>query len=69
MKETILDIFAGVMPTVIICIIIAVSLRVTYLIRNKKKFHIIETLSHWIMIYLSFLCSNVSGYRWFLGYV
>lgn len=42
MKETILDIFAGVMPTVIICIIIAVSLRVTYLIRNKKKFHIIE---------------------------
>lgn len=42
MKEIILDIFAGVMPTVIICIIIAVSLRVTYLIRNKKKFHIIE---------------------------
>ncbi len=44
MKETILDIFAGVMPTVIICTVIAVTLRVTYLIRQKQKFHIIEEL-------------------------
>ncbi len=44
MKETLLDIFAGVMPTVVICTVIAVSLRLTYLFRNKKKFHIIEEL-------------------------
>lgn len=44
MKETLLDIFAGVMPTAVICTVIAVSLRLTYLFRNKKKFHIIEEL-------------------------
>ena len=44
MKETILDIFEGVMPTVIICVVIAVSLRLTYLIRNKKKFHFLQEL-------------------------
>lgn len=44
MKETLFDIFAGVMPTVIICTVIAVSLRLTYIIRNKKKIHVIEEL-------------------------
>lgn len=44
MRETILDIFAGVMPTAVICAVIAISLRVTYLIRNKKKFHMIQEL-------------------------
>lgn len=44
MKETILDIFAGVMPTAIICTVIAVSLRLTYLFRNKQKFHPIKEI-------------------------
>lgn len=44
MKETILDIFAGVMPTAIICTVISVSLRLTYLIRKKQKFHPIQEL-------------------------
>lgn len=50
MKETILDIFTGVMPTAVIVTVIAVSLRLTYLVRNKEKFHIIKELFSLVFI-------------------
>lgn len=44
MRKTIVDIFEGVLPTVVICCVIAIALRITYLIKNKEKFHPIREL-------------------------
>lgn len=53
MRETFLNIFAGTLPTVIICSVIAITLRITYLFKYRKKFHVIrEFLSLTFIIYI-----------------
>lgn len=44
MKETLRDILIGVMPTVVICSVIAITLRITYLIKHRQKPKIIKEL-------------------------
>lgn len=51
MSNTIVEIFKQVMPTIAICLVIYVSLRIAYLIKNKIKFHFINE-----MFFLVFIC-------------
>ncbi len=44
MKETVRDILVGVMPNIIICCVIAVTLRITYLIKKRQRPQIIKEL-------------------------
>ena len=53
MKKTIFDILVAVAPVIIISCVIAITLRITYLIKTRKKFHPIrELLSLIFMIYI-----------------
>ncbi len=53
MKETILDIFGGALPTVVICSVIAITLRITYLFKHRVRCHIVhELLSLVFIIYI-----------------
>ena len=53
MKRALLSIFASTLPTVIICSVIAITLRVTYLFKYRKKFHVFEEfLSLTFIIYI-----------------
>lgn len=42
MRNTIIDIFMQVFPTIVICLVIYSTLRIAYLIKNKIKFHFIN---------------------------
>lgn len=53
MKETFRDILVGVMPNIIICCVIAITLRITYLIKKRQKPNIIkELLSLTFLVYI-----------------
>ncbi len=53
MRETILNIFDGALPTVVICSVIALTLRITYIIKHREKIHLIkELISFSFIVYI-----------------
>lgn len=49
-RNTILEIFKDIIPMMLICLVIIISIRILYLIKNKKKFVFYKE-----MIYLGFI--------------
>ena len=53
MRKTMIEVLNQTFPTIVICLVIYISLRITYLTKNKQKFHFFNEML--LIVFISYV--------------